>query len=446
MTEWFSWRQSDTAAVGRFLERNDFNFLKPQYYDLSNIQSSLDNPDGLRLVEFPIYNALFAYSHELFPQLSLEVHARLFSIFFSLVIIVALFWLIEAEFGLWEAFFAGLFFALNPYVIFYSRTILPDMPATALATLGIYFAYRYLHKGGWLILAGLCWALALLMKPTVIFFLILPLYFIWRKPNPVLKKFRDSVFLLLVAGLPLFIWRQYIHQFPEGIPFNQWLFTSVNTSEGLQSVFFKPAFFRWIFFERIASLILGGYLVFFLIFGLFFTQKKNFKLEWWFLIASLLYLFTFQGGNVQHEYYQIMITPTLSLIIGVGMGSFLRQKKVSYLFVRILTVLVLITFSFFFSAYSVRDYYKEQPSLLLIADVVRSLTNENDQIVTDTMGDTTLLYLSDRRGYPAPYKEFPELQAMGAKYFVTQNLEYKEKLAGTYPLVFENNQFLIFAL
>jgi len=449
LTDWFSWRQTDTAAVGRFLQRNNFNLLKPQYYDLSNIQSGLDNPQGLRLVEFPIYNSVFAFFAQAFSFFSFEVWARLTTILFSLLIIISLYYLLSLEFGLVEAFFGSLFFALSPFIVFYSRTVLPDMPATALTTLAILFAclYSYRQKWPWLMLSTLSFALALLVKPTVIFFSFSLFYFLLRKKQSSLAKTLSILFVSFFAFVPLALWRFYIQQFPEGVPVSEWLLTSVNTAQGLQSIFFRPAFFRWLFFERISQLILGGYLVFFLLLGVLFKPKKNRATVLTFILSGLSYLFVFQGGNVQHEYYQIIITPILAVLVGVGVGNYLKpQKKSGYLIVKTLVVLVIFTFSFLFSYYQVKPKYDEQPNLVLIADVVQSLTQPKDLIVTDSQGDTTLLYLSDRRGFPAPYKEFDQLKEIGAKYFVTQNLDYTNKVDLFSSLIFQNDKVLIFKL
>jgi len=58
IADWHSWRQADTAAVARNYLRFGMDLLRPKYDDLSNIQSGKDNPLGLRMVEFPIYQAL----------------------------------------------------------------------------------------------------------------------------------------------------------------------------------------------------------------------------------------------------------------------------------------------------------------------------------------------------------------------------------------------------
>jgi len=132
--------------------------------------------------------------------------------------------------------------------------------------------------------------------------------------------------------------------------------------------------------------------------------------------------------------------------VGVGAGNFVKHKKVIPALLRTGAALVIFIMAFLFSFYQVKGYYSEQKGLIVIADIVRSLTSQNDVIVTDSTGDTTLLYLADRRGYPAPYKEFSELKKMGADYFVTQDQNYKITMDPKYPLVFQNDQVLIFAL
>lgn len=449
ISEWFSWRQADTAAVGKIYAKEGVNLLRPRYYDLSNIQSGKDNPQGLRFVEFPIYNATFGTLARYIPVFSVEMWARLVTAVCSLVIIAVLFYILHAEFGLLEAFFGGLFFAVFPYVVFYSRSILPDMPAVSLAMVSIFFMYRALQKG-WIAItiSAVFFALALLVKPTVGFYAIVPAYLLYRKFS------KDNLFNVVysiglfaaVSLIPFGIWRWYISGFPEGIPASQWLFTSVNTSEGLKSIFFRPAFFRWIFFERISQLILGSYMIFFVIMSFFVSGKSKLKLHYVFLFSGLLYLFTFQGGNVQHDYYQIIITPVLAILAGTGIGWFLKQRRWGLLAVRFVIVMAIMGMSLFFSYNQVIGNYNDNKDLVLIADIIDTYTGKDDIIVTDSQGDTTLLYLSDRRGYPAPYREFAELKKQGASFFVTQDLNYKKTMDKKYKLLFENDKVLLFGL
>jgi len=56
VADWHSWRQADTSSVSRNFVNNGFDVLYPTFQDLSNVPSGLDNPNGYRFVEFPIYN------------------------------------------------------------------------------------------------------------------------------------------------------------------------------------------------------------------------------------------------------------------------------------------------------------------------------------------------------------------------------------------------------
>jgi hypothetical protein len=76
----------------------------------------------------------------------------------------------------------------------------------------------------------------------------------------------------------------------------------------------------------------------------------------------------------------------------------------------------------------------------------QKLTNPDEKIVTDRQGDTTLLYLMDRRGAPAIYKELPELKKLGYTYLVTQNKDYVDSLKKEHNIVFESNNFWLIKL
>jgi hypothetical protein len=85
IADWHSWRQADTASVSKLYSENGINLLYPKYHDISEIQTGMENPQGWRFVEFPLYNALNVIIFRVIPQLSIEVAARLISIICSLV-------------------------------------------------------------------------------------------------------------------------------------------------------------------------------------------------------------------------------------------------------------------------------------------------------------------------------------------------------------------------
>lgn len=234
-------------------------------------------------------------------------------------------------------------------------------------------------------------------------------------------------------------------QFPVGIPASEWLITSVNTFEGMKVIFFRPAFFRWVFFERITQQILGGFLVFFLILGL--VKKQKSLLLPIIGLSALIYLLVFQGGNVQHEYYQFIILPALAIFIGSGIGFLFKNGAIfPYRLFNFIITGLLIFASIAFSFYQVRGNYHLNEHVLTTAKIIKTITPTDALIVTDKVGDTTLLYLSDRKGFPATTHPLEELQAMGMDYFVTDKKEVAADNRNQYELVFESDDIYLFKL
>lgn len=452
LADFHSWRQADTAAVARNFIGGGFDLLHPRYDDLSGIQTGKDNPQGYRMVEFPLYNAIFALVYKFAPVLPIEVYGRLTSVFFSLLIIVFIYYLLWHEQSQIAAFFGSLIFAMYPFFVFFSRTVLPETTAVFFAFLSIVLTYLSVGKNSFIylllnLLSAIFFASALLVKPTTIFYIFPILYLFIKKFNTAFYKKPFLYFFLVIAFTPLFMWRNYIKLYPEGIPASDWLITSVNTYEGLKNIFFKPSFFRWIFFERINNIILGGYLTVFFILGII-KKPKNYFLHC-VLISALMYLFVFQGGNVQHEYYQTLILPALAIFTGIGFSYVLRNAKE---FIHVLIILPLVFFllaiSAYFSFYKVRSYYDYSSDLVSTGNILKTLTQPNDRVVTDTTGDTTLLYLANRKGLPATTADLEVLRNKGFSYFITQKPDVitavkKEK---KHSLIFENDKFAIFRL
>lgn len=453
LADFHSWRQADTASVARNFAADGINLLKPRYDDLSNIQSGFENPKGYRMVEMPIYNAAITLLNGT-KACSIDVCGRVLSVFAATITVLVIFYLLLKEHGLMAAVLGGLTYAISPFFVFFTRVVLPDPTAVALAMSSVFFLYLFTNSQNhklksrlYYFLSAILFSLAVLIKPTAIFYAV-PLGYLFIRTYTwnVLRK--PLVYLFwLIAFVPLFMWRQYILLYPEGIPTSEWLLTSVHTVQGLQSIFFKPSFFRWIFFERINNLMLGGFLTPFFVIGAMVRQKRY--LTHSILLGSLAFLFTFQGGNVQHEYYQVMIMPALAMFVGIGI-SHLHTNSKQFISATLLVPAVVTSFLFslFISYYTVRTYYDYSGELVQISQVVRDLTQKNDLIITDTLGDTTLLYLSERRGSPSIYKDFSELKRDGYKYFVTQNIAFANTMVAdkTYTPIFRSDKFILFEL
>ncbi|KXK12265.1 MAG: hypothetical protein UZ22_OP11002000064 [Microgenomates bacterium OLB23] len=331
LADWHSWRQVDTAAVGRNFAEGEFNMLFPRYDDLSNIQSGQYNPEGYRFVEFPIYNAIFGALYKYLPVVPIEVYGRLTSIFFSLIIIAIIYYFALREHSRTAAVGAAFIYATFPFFVFYSRVVLPETTALGFSFMALFFAYVWAHAKHrasivLLVLSWACAAASILVKPTVIFyFLPLAYMFFIKYRFRMVKKLAPYVFFATVA-IPFIMWRSWISSYPAGVPSFEWLLTSVNTFEGRKEIFFRPAFFRWIFHERILLLIMGGYAAMLPVLGMIERSKKSLLIPL-ITLGATVYLFVFQGGNVQHDYYQTVILPALALISGTGLARLLKKNR-----------------------------------------------------------------------------------------------------------------------
>ena len=146
VADWHSWRQVDTSAVSRNFVQNGFDVLRPRFPDLSKGVSLIDNPQGYRFVEFPIYNVAQAGLFKMFGRFTLEEWGRLVTIFSSLVSIIFLYLLVKKYAGWRTGLIAGFFFAFIPYNIYYGRTILPDQSMVAALLAGTYFFSNWIES------------------------------------------------------------------------------------------------------------------------------------------------------------------------------------------------------------------------------------------------------------------------------------------------------------
>ena len=391
LADWHSWRQADTAAVTRRYVQEGVDLLHPKYDDLSSIPSGKENPQGYRMVEFPFVNATTAWLYQFIPN-SLEIHifSRLVSIFFSLGSLVFLYLLIQRLSNYLEAILAAVTFALLPYNIFFSRVVLPEVPLVFFILGMMYFFVR-----GNIWLYGIFATLGFLLKPTTIFFL-LPLAY-WHikqhsfTPRPLLK----TILVTLGALVPFLLWRQWIQQFPEGIPAFTWLLNG-------NGIRFKGAWFRWLFADRYGRLILGYFGLIPFALGLLPKPKEK---EGWFyhvwLLGTIAYLAVFATGNVQHDYYQIITIPIICVFIAKGVIFLLRPPIQLSRALSIMLLVISSAFALAFGWFHIRDYFNiNHPEIIEAGEAANHILPPEAKVIAPYQGDTAFLYQTNRRGWP----------------------------------------------
>jgi 4-amino-4-deoxy-L-arabinose transferase-like glycosyltransferase len=450
VADWHSWRQADTAAVTRNYVKYGIRLLYPRYDDYSDVSGKgLFNPHGYRFVEFPIYNLIHYSLFSLFGSHTLEYWGRMTTVLVSLISSVLLFLIVAKHSSRATGLLAMFFFLFVPFNIFYSRVILPDPLMVTFYLAAIYLFEEYLQEKNniWFSASAVCAGLAVLVKPVGIFFLF-PI--VWRMLQVFGRDYFKSRLPWIFAGItliPFGLWRAWSFRFPEGMPASAWLLNG-------NHIRFRPAFFGWIFHQRIGTLILGVWGVGLLLPGIFESlAKKSYFFSWG--IASLVYLFTFATGNVQHDYYQIPIIPSLAIFLALGTLD-LWRKTVGALVTwgRRLTILACIGFMLYFSWYDVKGngikgYYQiNHWEIVHAGQAVDKLAPKDAVVVAPYLGDTAFLYQTNRPGFahlPKPIKDL--IDGFEAGYYVSVNLDDTTRaIMAKYTVVAQTPEYVIVKL
>lgn len=450
--DWHAWRQADTSAVSRNFVKNGFDLLHPRFDDISNVASGKDNPQGYRFVEFPIFNLFQAGFYIVLDTFSIEQWGRIVSIFSSVGSTIFIFLLVKRHIGTIEALFSSFFFAFLPFSIYFSRTILPEQMMVMSILGGIYFFDRWLEQFKsqsylFYVLGIIFTASAFLLKPFALFFTLPMIYLAYRKFGfSFLTKWQLWVFLI-GSILPLVLWRLWILQYPEGIPASGWLLNANN-------IRFKGAFFYWIFGERISKLILGYLGTSLFVLGLLkLRNEKEYLFSLSFLVSMLLYLFVVATGNVQHDYYQTLIIPTLSIFLVRGAVSLIAIDYSKGKVVSSFILLLVILGTFAFSWYFVRDFFNINDEAVVVAGKkADELLPKNARVIAalpgGRVGDTSFLYYVNRKGWPVFQRPIEELIQMGATHLVIASPTKNdfEGFGKRYQIIASSKDYLILKL
>lgn len=420
LADWHSWRQADTSAVTRNFFKQGVDLLHPRFDDLSNVPSGQDNPKGYRFVEFPLYNLMQAGMYRLSAGLlTLEEAGRLVSILATVSIVALLYFLVKKHLNETAAFLSAGIYAFFPFTIYYGRTVLPDTSMAAAILAGIYFFDRWIEEISgnkrylYFILAIFFTASALLLKPYALLFTLPMLVIAWNVWGvTAVKKWQLWVFLLF-SVLPLVLWRLWMQQYPEGVPANAWLLNG-------NGIRFRPAFFRWMGYERITKLISGyvGVVLLLLgVYGLKLTKQWLFFLS--FLISSLLYVVIFATGNVQHDYYQILIMPSIAIFMGIGAYTLLHMTARWGRYTGPVVLLIITVVAFTLSWKQVKDYFNiNNPRIVTVGRLVDRTVPKDAKVIALYQGDTTFLYQTNRQGWASFEHDIPDMITTGADYLV----------------------------
>ncbi|HKB88272.1 MAG TPA: glycosyltransferase family 39 protein [Patescibacteria group bacterium] len=421
IADWHSWRQADTASVTRTYIQNGINLLIPKFDDISSIQSRIFNPNGYRMVEFPIYNAIAAVSTNTFPKLSLEVWSRLITIFFALTTSFFLYLIGKRFLGSTGGLLSALFYLFIPFNIYFTRVILPDPMGVTFGVISIWAFVKFFDDSGnaYLYLSAVFAALMLLIKPYLGFYLF-PIAYLFNLKYGFRNIFKNkkllfnSLLYFAIAFLPFILWRIWESRFPAGIPLFWWAFNG-------NGIRFHPAYWNWIFGERLGHLILGSLGLIPFVFGILNTKVKNLFIHW-FLAGFIFYVVLVADANVMHDYYQILVIPVIALTLASGSIYLWNQQVFNKILARsilIFSILIMLITGWF----QVKgDYIVNHPEIIEAGNEVDKITPKNSIVVAPYNGDTAFLYQTKRKGWPAIDNSIDNIIKEGASYYVSVDL------------------------
>jgi len=445
VADWHSWRQADTAAVTRNYAKYGIDLLHPRYDDFSDVSGrGLFNPNGYRFVEFPVFNLFHFGLYSVAPGLGIETWGRLTSILASLISSVLLFLYVSRKTKPIIGILTAFYYLILPYNIYFTRVILPDPLMVTLYLAAIYFFDGWFTQNNFSqLFAGIISAaLAILVKPVAVFFLLpIAVQAIIKYKSSIFKRYY-LYFTGFCIAIPFILWRVWMSQYPEGIPASGWLLNG-------NGIRFKGAFFQWIFGQRIGELILGTWGIFPFIAGIVASVSLSPVLLVW-LVSSLIYVTVFATGNIQHDYYQTAIVPSIAIFLSLGTYSFFSKDVVlSKRLVRIGLGLTSIIFMLAFSWYAVRgDYQVNHWEIVKAGKVVDDIVPKNARVVAPYLGDTAFLYQTNRSGFPfmtMPVKDM--IDRFGIEYYVSVNYDDETNaIMKKYTVVQKNPEFVIVKL
>ncbi len=446
IADWHSWRQTDTASISRNFIKEGFTPFYPRVDSLHALNSYGErNVNRYFFAEFPLYNIV---AHPLYLIFGVrESLLRLVSAFFSSASAIVLFFLVKKYSSQLTAYFSAFFWAVVPFNVYYGRVTMPDPLHVFLSISALLLTTVWLEKKTipWLIFAATTMALTILTKPFgIVLGLPIAVLILNNGGKWLISKGWIQVILFGFLALgPYFLWRWHIDRYPEGQFATDWLFNSTN-------IRFTGAFFRWIIFERLNKLILGGggFVLFFI--GLVCPKNKKewlFYLSW--LTALAIFICVIATGNITHDYYQLPLVPILIIlaakgvefIFGIGRGFW---RKIFNGTIVVSLVAIMLAFGWF----EVRGFYQINNFAIVEAGRFVDQTLPQDaKIIAPYNWDPAFLYQTNRLGWPKLTGPIEEMINRGASHYVSVNYDEKTKeIMKRYNVLEENESFVVVEL
>ena len=394
--DYWSWRQSDVAAIARNFFEYGFRFGYPQI-------DWAGGSGGYVGTEFPILPFLAAICYK-FAGIH-EWIGRSQSVIFFAISLPFFFLLVREIFGSTAAIWATFFYAFAPLNIFAGRSFMPDVPSLSLGIIGLYFFLRWLRerKTAQFYLAGIAISLSILIKVTSIVIAAPILYlvvaesadlgagqarYIWGSRSQ--RQRLQLAAFVAIAVLPSVVWYWHARQIAEKFYPHHFF--------GAGGIRLESFSWYWHIAQQTATSSLTPILAILALIGLFVAPRGKFGclFDWW-LAAMVLFVVAVGYGN-RHPWYQLPLVPITAAFAGAGC-AFFESKISSRVAVVALSILLAGSFAILAFLY-VRPLYESSAAQLRDAGLeLNKLTASDALIVAVDGGNPTIFYYAKRKGW-----------------------------------------------
>src|SRR5437588_5931637 len=393
--DYWSWRQSDVAAIARNFVEHGFRFGYPQI-------DWAGGSGGYVGTEFPMLHFLAAIYYK-FAGIH-EWIGRSQSVIFFAISLPFFFLLVREIFCGTAAIWATFFYAFSPLNIFAGRSFMPDVPSLSLGIIGLYFFLRWVRdrKIAPFYLAAIAISLSILIKITSIVIAAPILYLVvagigdpgQRQADLVRSRDRRSrphlLLFIAIAVLPSVVWYWHARQIAERFyPYHFF---------GAGGVRLQSFSWYWDIAQQTVTSSLTPILAILALIGLFVAPRGRFGcfFDWW-LAAMVLFVLAVGYGN-RHPWYQLPLVPITAAFAGAGC-AFFESKISSRVAVVALSILLAASFAILAFLY-VRPLYESSAAQLRDAGLeLNKLTASDALIVAVDGGNPTIFYYAKRKGW-----------------------------------------------
>ncbi|HOK57136.1 MAG TPA: glycosyltransferase family 39 protein [bacterium] len=451
----YSFRQTQTAAVTRNFYKNGINFLKTEL-DVFGTGN-----EKYLLLEFPVYQAIVCIFYKLFfPS---EIWGRIVSIIMAYLGAFLLFKLLflltdDLNFSLLTTFI----YLSIPVNIHFNRTFLmePTVIATILGFL-YFFTLGILKENIYFWILGIIFSsISFLHKSLYGPFFLLPVVYLIIFKNKKFNKFILLLSLLIPLSL-MFRWQMYCDEM--NLMNNHFSLTLADKAYRIRN--FGTISERFIFEtykQGILNLfpeLLTHLTLIPVIFGIFtIKRRKNYQYFYFLFLSSFLFYFVLIKIQC-HHYYNMLITPIVSIFCAEGLLYFKNLFKSEHSKKLFLTLFLIVN-TLISLKFAYRYHKFDAPLALKIGEIVKKETKPDENIIICFPGydwNSAYTYYAERKGIHIESSQLKEntiknLYRKNYKLLILmewQNylkFDEKQKFLYNFDVIEKNDDFIILKL